>query len=179
MSDCKCINNMTVELIDHCLSNMRKGKACGPDNLCAEHLLYAHPSLVMHLKRLYVLILKHGFVPNSFGCGVSIPLVKDKTGNLNDVDNYRGITLSPIISKLFGMTVLEICNDVLMTDSLQFGFKTGTSCANAIFTLKTTVQHFIDNGSSVLYHLWTLARPLIEFIISNCITLFCLLVFLL
>ena len=49
MSDCKCINNMTVELIDHCLSNMRKGKACGPDNICAEHLLYAHPSLVMHL----------------------------------------------------------------------------------------------------------------------------------
>ena len=96
-----------------------------------------------------MLILKHGFVPNSFGCGVSTPLVKDKTGNLNDVDNYRGITLSPIISKLSEITVLEIRNDVLKTDSLQFGFKTGTSCTNAIFTLKTTVQHFIDKGSSV------------------------------
>ena len=60
---------------------MRRGKACGPDNLCAEHLIYAHPSVAV----------QHGFVPNSFGSGVSILLVKDKTGNLNDMDNYRGI----------------------------------------------------------------------------------------
>jgi len=33
------------------------------------------------------------------------------------MDNYRGITLSPIISELFEMTVLEICNEVLTTDS--------------------------------------------------------------
>ena len=72
---------MTVELVDRCLSNMRKGKACGPDNLCAEHLLYAHPSLLTHLKQLYALILQHGFVPNSFGCGVSIPLIKDTRGS--------------------------------------------------------------------------------------------------
>ena len=116
MLDYKCLNNMTVELIDLCLSNMRKGKACGPDNLCAEHLLYAHPSLVMHLKHLYVLILQHGFVPNSFGCGVGVLLVKDKMGNLNDIDNYRGITLSPIISNLFEMSRLEICNDIFSTD---------------------------------------------------------------
>jgi len=103
----------------------------------------------MHLKHLYVLILQHGFVPNSFGCGVSVLLVKDKMGNLNDVDNYRGITLSPIISNLFEMSVLEICNDIFSTDSLQFGFKTGTSCADAIFTLKTTDQYFTDEGSSV------------------------------
>jgi len=96
-----------------------------------------------------VLILQHGYVPNSFGCGVSIPLVTDKTGNLYDVDNYRGITLSHFISKLFEMSVLEICNDIFSTDSLQFGFKTGTSCADAIFTLKTTVQYFTDKGSSV------------------------------
>ena len=96
-------------------------------NTCYMHTL--------HLKHLYALILQHGFVPNSFGCGVSIPLIKDKTGNLNDVNNYRGITLSPVISKLFEMCVLEICNDIFTTDSLQFGFKTGTICADAIFTL--------------------------------------------
>ena len=89
-----------------------------------------------------MLILQHGFAPTSFGCGVSIPLVKGKTGNLNDVDNYRGIMLSPIISKLFEMSVLEICYDIFSTDSLQLGFKIGTSCADAIFTLKTTVQYF-------------------------------------
>jgi len=60
-------------------------------------------------------------------------LVKDKTGSLNDMDNYRGITLSPISSKLLEMTVFEICNEVLTTDSLQCGFKTGTGCAECYF----------------------------------------------
>jgi len=40
------------------------------------------------------------------------------------------------------MSVLEICYDIFSTDSLQFGFKIGTSCADAIFTLKTTIQYF-------------------------------------
>ena len=102
--------------MDHCLNNMRKDKACGPDNLCAEHLIYAHPSVAIHLRRLFMLTLQHGFVPNSFGSGVSIPLVKDKTDSLNDMDNYRGITLSCIISKLFEVTVLEICTEVLTSE---------------------------------------------------------------
>ena len=103
-------------------------------------LIDAHPSVAVHLRRrLFMLTLQHGFVPNSFGSGVSIPLVKDKTGSLNDMDNYGGITLSPIISKLLEMTVLEICNEFLTTDSLQFGFETGTGCADAIFTLKSSV----------------------------------------
>jgi len=118
VSNYKCLNNMTVEVVDRCLNNMRKGKACVPDNLCAEHLIYARSSVAVHLRRrLFMLILQHGFFPNSFGSGVSIPLVKDKTDSLNNMDNYRGITLSPIISELFEMTVLEICNEVLTTDS--------------------------------------------------------------
>ena len=61
--------------------------------------------------------MSHGYVPNSFGVGVIVPLVKDKTGNFNNVDNYRGITLSPVISKLFEMVVLDMCDDALQTDS--------------------------------------------------------------
>ena len=99
------------------------GKACGPDDLGAEHLLYAHPALIVHLQNLLKLILCHRFVPNSFDVGVTIPLVKDKMGNINDVNNYLGITLSPIISKLFEVVLLSMCNDVLKTDSLQFGFE--------------------------------------------------------
>ena len=57
--------------------------------------------------------------------------------------------MPPIISKLFEMSVVEICNYAFTADSLQFGFKTGTSCADAIFTLKTTVQYFTEKGSSV------------------------------
>ena len=115
-SNSDCFNSVTVEIIDRCICRMQKGKASGPDDLCAEHMIYAHPSLVMHLKSLFQLILKHGFVPTNFGSGISIPLTKDKTGNINNPDNYRAITLSPVISKLFEMVVLDICSEFLTTD---------------------------------------------------------------
>jgi len=148
-SSIECIDKITVELIDRCIKKLKLGKACGPDDLCSEHLLYAHPILIMQLKTLFQLILVHGYVPNSFGFGVSVPLVKDKAGNINNVDNYRAITLSPVISKLFEMVLLSICDDSLVTDPLQFGFKENVGCSEAIFTLKSTIGYFIDRGSPV------------------------------
>jgi len=68
------------------------GKACGLDDLVAEHLLYAHPAMIVHLQNLFKLTLCYRFVRNSFGVGVTIPLVKDKMGNINYANNYRGIT---------------------------------------------------------------------------------------
>ena len=91
----------------------------------------------------------HGSVPTSFGIGVTIPLLKDKTGIVNGVDNYRGITLSPVISKLFEMVLSAICGDALKTDSLQFGFKEKIGSVYAIFTLKSTVEYFTNMGSSI------------------------------
>jgi len=71
------------------LKASKKGKACVPDNISAEHLQYAHPSLVVHIKLLAQLIIKHGYVPDGFGLGLIVPLVKDKSGNLSDSNNYR------------------------------------------------------------------------------------------
>ena len=125
------------------------GKACGPNDLCAEHLLYSEPILFMHLQALFKLILCHRYVPNSFGIGVTVPLITDKTGSVNDVSNYRGITLSPLISKLFELVIMSLCSDMLQTDSLQFGFKDKIGTADAIFTMKSTIKHLTDRGSSV------------------------------
>ena len=57
-SSCECIE-VTVELIDKCVKDLKIGKACGPDDLGAEHLLYAHPALIVHLQNLFKLILCH------------------------------------------------------------------------------------------------------------------------
>ena len=39
-------------------------------------------------------------VPDDFGRGIVIPLLKNADGNKFVSDNYRGITLSPVISKV-------------------------------------------------------------------------------
>ena len=64
----QCSTEVSVELVDKCLHSLHRGKACGPDDLSAEHLLYAHPSLIIHLKHLkmlFVVCLLHGYVPQA------------------------------------------------------------------------------------------------------------------
>jgi len=94
-------------------------------------------------------ILCHRYVPNSFGIGVTVSLIKDKTGNVNDVSNYRGITISPVIPKLFELMIMSLCDDSLQTDSLQSGFNDKIGTADAIFIMKSAINHFTDKGSSV------------------------------
>jgi len=68
-------------------------------------------------------MVAHGHLPCSFGEGFIVPLVKDKSSNLNSSDNYRPITIIPIICRVFEHVLLSLCEDVLYTDELQFGFK--------------------------------------------------------
>ena len=86
---------------------------------------------------LFRSLILHGFVPDKFGVCLIVSLVKDKTGDINIVENYHEITVIVVISKLFEGVLLEICNELLQSGHLQCGFKMGLGCSNAIFSLRT------------------------------------------
>ena len=110
-------------MINDCICNLKLCKTCDADDLTAEHLLLVLPPLNVHIKFLFGAISKHGFVPEGFGSDAIIRLLTDKAGNVNDIDNYRDITLVLVISKLFEGVILKICEDIFVTYQLQFGFK--------------------------------------------------------
>ena len=56
----------------------------------------------------YSMLLRHSCVPDDFCFGVIKPLLKSKHGDLTKVDMYRGITLTPVISKLFETVLLSL-----------------------------------------------------------------------
>ena len=58
------------------------------------------PSFIIHLKLLFSSYLLHSYVPDAFSFRIIITIVKDKSGDPDLLDNYRPITLSPVISKL-------------------------------------------------------------------------------
>ena len=63
--------------------------------------------------------------------------------------DFRGITISPVISKVFEHCLLMLFNDYFFSSPNQFGFKKGKGTRDAIFTLSETVNHFVSNGSTV------------------------------
>ena len=81
--------------------------------MTAEHLIYAHSILSKLLSTLFKMMLEHGLVPTDFGTGIIIPLVKNPDGDKTCSDNYRGITLSPVISKVFELVIMNMVEEQL------------------------------------------------------------------
>ena len=150
----KCNNfceriQLDFELTEIALSKLKCGKAAGIDGITTEHLLYAHPMLVSCLHKLFNLLISNGYVPDSFSTGVMIPLLKSNDLDRTKCDNYRGLTLSPVISKVFEHVLLTKLDSYLQSSDLQFGFKPGIGCSDAIFTLANIVKYFSDRRTTI------------------------------
>ena len=146
--DCKPTYISTLNVID-ALSAMRKGKCADEDEISIEHFHHSPLNMLVRLTNLFNSMLRHSFVPKQFQSGIMIPIVKDNHGNLADVNNYRGITISPIISKIFEHVLKAVFFDHLSTSQHQYGFKKNSSTAHALHCLRETVNFYINNGSRV------------------------------
>jgi len=91
----------------------------------------------------------HGYVPSNFGCGIIVPILKDRLGDVSSLDNYRAITVSNTIAKVFELCLLRKFGDFVTRRRLQFGFKKGVGCSNAVFSLQQVTSNFTKRGSCV------------------------------
>jgi len=92
---------------------MKCRKSPGHDGIMAEHIKHGGPELYVQLCLLFNSMIRHTFVPDDFGLGIIIPLLKAKHGDSSKLDMYRGITLSPVLAKLFELLLLHIYEDQL------------------------------------------------------------------
>ena len=128
----------SVELVDKVVSNLKLGKAAGLDGLTTEHVLYSHPIIITVLKKLFNLMIAAKYVPIEFGFGLSVPIPKDKfSAKLSD---YRCITISPVLTKIFELCIGDILGNYLYSSDHQLGFKQKTSCAHAVYAVRETTD---------------------------------------
>ena len=143
-------NIVSVELVGKLLSNMKNGKAPGLDELTSEHLKYCHPMIVTILCKLFNVFIATQHLPNSFGASYTVPIPKcdGRTRSLG-VEDFRGISISPVISKLFELCVLDLYSDHFETSDYQFGFKKNLGCSHIIFCVRSVIDHYVSNGSTI------------------------------
>jgi len=148
-----CILNkdiVSVELLEEVFESMSRGKAAGLDNLTIEHVHFAHPILVIILKELFNCLLQVGMVPEGFRDGLAIPVPKNDNMSHNvNVDNFRCITISPVISKLFEHCLLRLFSKYFHSNDAQLGFKKKLGCSHAIYSVKQVVDYYVRGGSTV------------------------------
>ena len=146
--DCKAMYISLPDVLD-ALNCMKRGKSSDSDEISAEHLLYAPLDILKRITILFNGMLRHSFVPHQFRLGFMVPIIKDQQGNSSDINNYRGITISPIVSKLFEHALKRVFSEYLTTDQNQFGFKRNSSTVHALHCLRETVDYYVNNGSRV------------------------------
>ena len=130
----------TKEEIIRAIRLLKNGKAPGQDNLNAE-LFRADPELSASiLQPLFEIIWEGEKIPDDWNKGMIVKI--PKKGSLNDCNNWRGITLlsipSKIMAKIIIMRMSEAVDKLLRKE--QAGFRKGRRCTDQIFALRNIIE---------------------------------------
>ena len=133
------------------LKSTKSGKACAVDGLAAEHFIHASPIIHVYLSMLFNCFITHGYLPEDFMKTAIVPIIKNKTGDLNDKGNYRPIALTLVTacSKIFEICLLKMLEIYLDTYDHQFGFKSQHATDMCIFTVKSVIKYYTKQNSYV------------------------------
>ena len=141
---------LDIAVIEKILNEAKCGKAAGMDGLMTEHLKFAHPIFLGILKKLFNIMINFGFVPEAFGLGIIFPIPKvNNNRNFAQIKDFRGITISPVISKIFEHCLVTLSEDLLQSSNFQFSFKKEKSCRDALYVLNETIEYLVERGSTV------------------------------
>ena len=143
-------DHFSTEIVSKIIFDMKRGKAPDIDGLTVEHLQFSHPVLSVLLSKLFMLIVLSRCVPKGFKKSyiVPIPKVKDCRTKAMSCGDFRGIAISPALSKVFEHCLLKQLQSLINSDDSQFGFKKGLSCSHAIYTVRNIVNRWVSRGST-------------------------------
>jgi len=116
-----------------------------------EAISYGGLKLYVHLCLLFNIFLKTGYLPRIFMQAVIVPLVKCKTGDLSDINNYRATAISTVLSKLFESVIAKEVYTSTNCEKYQFGFKAHHSARVCTQVFKQTVNYCVNRGSHCVY----------------------------
>ena len=136
-----CNGVITEKEIKFHVNKLKNNKASGVDGIVAEFFKYAPLNLIPILYTVYNGIFDKGKWPTQWSIGLISPV--HKKNSINIPDNYRKITVMPVIGKILESilnTRLTYKNIVLeIDDPCQFGFKKGCSTVDNIFIMYSLI----------------------------------------
>lgn len=128
--------------------SLKSKSAPGWDNISTTFLKLAKPILIPVICHLVNLCFNTGTFPNLLKQSIITPVFK--SGDGDDVNNYRPISVLPSISKilekLINNRLLNYLNKYDLISKSQFGFRQGLSTEDAVTELSATVAKEVDKG---------------------------------
>ena len=142
----------TNEEIESCIDFLKNNKSPGVDGIPTEIIKYCKQYLSEPLSRAFNNIVEQRDFPEVWAEGIRSTI--SKCGNRGATDNYRGITVLPIMEKIFEAAVyrrLSFVNETFRKiDENDGGCLQGRRTADNIFILQCLVQRQIIMGKSLV-----------------------------
>ena len=143
-------DDFTTDEIEASIRKLKPNKAGGYDGLLPEHFKFGGSLLVLWLKEIFCTFLRLEQVPPSLLTGIICPIYKGKGKDPLSCSSYRGITVTPVLMKVFEYTLLNRLLPVLELTghpSLnQTAYQKHISCQDAIFaTQEAILSNLRDN----------------------------------
>ena len=90
------------------------------------------------------------YIPEGFRYNYIVPIPKPRECYNKSLtcDDFRGIAICPIISKVFEHCILDCFGSFFDTADSQFEFKKGIGCNFAIRVVRNIVENFTNGGST-------------------------------
>ena len=133
------------EISDH-IRSLKNNKSPGIDNILNEFIKHCPNELILIIVKLFNVILDSGIIPSDWTIGIIKPLYKNK-GDINDINNYRGITLLSCLGKLFTSVINTRLYAYLTNANIlgneQVGFRAKHSTLDHIFALHILTNYYI------------------------------------
>ena len=152
----------TLDEVVCAVKKLKPGKACGPEGISAEHLKWGGDSLYLWLLGIVNAILEMEEIPSSFKLGSICPVYKGGGKDPLLANNYRGITMNSIFSKVLETLILSRLESTLTETGLphlnQTAFCKYTGCTDAISATQELIARYISEGSTVHMCLFYIQR---------------------
>ena len=137
-------NPPTIEEIEKSINKLRNSKSPGVDNIQAEMLKTQSNMVTRKLEEVFKIIWKNEEIPEDWQKEDIIKL--PKKGDLENCNNWRGVTLLSVPSKVLGRVIIVRIRDALDNKlrKEQAGFRRGKGCMQQIFILRNIIDQCLE-----------------------------------
>ena len=145
------IPNIEKQTVLKYLSNLDVSKATGTDNIGPRLLRLAAPYIAEDIAFICNHSINNSTFPNQWKMAKVSPLYK--SGPHDDVNNYRPISILPVLSKVLEKHVHDCLSNFLREHCLlhktQSGFRSHHSCETALIHMIDSWLDAMDNGKMI------------------------------
>ena len=126
-------------------------KASGPDGISARMLKNTAPNIAPSLTKLFNLSIATGIIPSSWKKSSIVPI--PKAHELSSPNNYRPVSLLPIISKILERHIYGVLLDHIRVtrplSAFQWGFLEGRSTVTALLHITDHWLQALEAGHDI------------------------------